>query len=94
MLTHIVFLRFSSIDIAKEAKEKLLSMEGKIPVLKSIEVGIDIVRSARSWDLALLTRFEDKAGLDAYGVDPVHKQVATFLRAHAKEIAAVDYISD
>ena len=94
MLTHIVFFRFPSSDIANQAKAKLLSMAGKIPALKSIEVGIDIVRSQRSWDLALLTRFADKSGLEEYSVNPIHQEVLLFLREHAIEVAAVDYISD
>ena len=94
MLTHIVFIRFTSIEIVDEARQKLLSMEGKIPSLRSIEVGVDITRSKRSWDLALVTRFEDQAGLDAYGVHPVHKKVQGFLRSHATSVAAVDYLEN
>ena len=93
MLTHIVFMRFPSRDIALQARDILLSMKGKIPPLKHLEAGVDIVRSERSWDVALLTRFDDKAGLDAYAVHPVHQEALKFLRAHATSSAAVDYMS-
>ena len=90
-MTHIVFMKFPSRSIAEQVKEKLLGMEGKIPSLRSIEVGIDIVRSERSWDLSLLTRFDDRAGLDAYATHPVHLEVLNFIRAHVTQTAAVDY---
>ena len=93
MLTHIVFFRFPARAIAEQARDLILSMKGQIPELKHLEAGLDIERKDRSWDLALLTRFDDQAGLDAYAVHPVHLQVLAFLRANATSVAAVDYIS-
>jgi hypothetical protein len=92
MLTHIVFLKFPDQAIAAEVRRRLLAMDGHIPTLRSIEVGLDITRSGRSWDLALLTRFDDQAGLDAYAVHPVHKEVLAFIGEHVLEVAAVDYV--
>ena len=60
MVTHIVFFKLkdrSAVAIS-QAKDKLLSMEGKIDVLRHLEVGVDIIRSERSYDLALLTKFD------------------------------------
>jgi len=92
MLTHIVFIKFPDQTLAAEARKRLLSMAGKIPSLLSIEAGVDITRSGRSWDLALLTRFADQAGLDAYAIHPVHQEVLVFIRENATGSAAVDYI--
>jgi len=91
MLTHIVFMKFPSTDIAKEVQQKLLDMSGKIPSLRDLEAGLDITRSERSWDLVLVTRFDDQSGLDAYAVHPVHEQVLQFIRNHVTHVAAVDY---
>jgi len=92
MLTHIVFLKFPDLEVAAEVRRRLLAMDGQIPTLRSIEAGVDITRSGRSWDLALLTRFDDQAGLDAYAVHPVHKEVLAFIGEHVLEVAAVDYM--
>jgi hypothetical protein len=92
MLTHIVFMKFPNLDVSNEVKRKLMAMEDKIPTLRSIEVGIDITRSKRSWDLVLLTRFDDQAGLDAYAIHPVHLDVLAFIRANVLEVAAIDYV--
>ncbi len=90
-MTHIVLMKFPSHDVAKAVREKLLGMRGRIPSLREIEVGLDCTRSERSWDLALLTRFDDQAGLDAYATHPVHLEVLSFIRTHITDVAAVDY---
>ncbi|MFT6233228.1 MAG: hypothetical protein ACJAZO_003748 [Myxococcota bacterium] len=92
MLTHIVFFRFSDLSTAAEARDRLVQMHGQIPSLKHIEAGVDVTRSARSFDLALITRFEDVVGLEAYADHPVHVEVLTWLRTVATQTAAVDYL--
>lgn len=90
-MTHIVFMKFPDQHISKQVQEKLLGMRGQIPSLREIEVGLDVTRSERSWDLALLTRFDDQAGLDAYATHPVHIEVLGYIREHLVEVAAIDY---
>lgn len=68
MINHVVFFKLenkSAENIAK-AKNILMSMDGKISELINIEVGIDIVHSAESYDIALVTSFDDIEGLEAY----------------------------
>jgi len=91
MLTHIVFFRFKEADTAAEIRELLLSMRGQIPTLRELEAGVDTTRGARSFDLGLITRFDDLAGLDAYRVHPVHLKVLEAIKAVATEVAAVDF---
>jgi hypothetical protein len=97
MITHIVFFKLidqSSENIAR-AKGQLLSMAGKIPQLRHLEVGTDIVRSERSYDLALVTRFDSLEDLQAYQVHPYHAgEVVPYVRAAASSILAVDYESE
>ncbi|MCH2109890.1 MAG: Dabb family protein [Polyangiaceae bacterium] len=93
MVTHIVFFDFETTDIAQEAQQKLLSMEGKIPGLISIEVGLDFTRSERSFDLALITRHDTRQALETYRTHPVHLEVAEFIQNRSKGAAAVDFES-
>jgi hypothetical protein len=97
MITHIVFFKLK--DQAPEnianAKAVLLSMDGKIPLLRHLEVGADLVRSDRSYDLALVTKFESLADLQAYQVHPYHAgEVVPYVRSAAASILAVDYESE
>lgn len=94
MLTHIVCFKFADPEHAKEALARLLSMRGKIPGLISLDAGLDITRSARSYELGLVTRHPDAAALADYQVHPVHVEVAAFIKAHAGGSVAVDFIAD
>lgn len=93
MLTHVVCFKFESMDVAEEAARRLRSMAGQVPGLLSIQTGVDVVRSARSYDLALLTTFNDLAALEAYRVHPIHVAVAEYIQAHSKGTVAVDFVS-
>jgi len=97
MITHIVFFKLfdQSPENVAGAKEKLLSMAGKIPQLRHLEVGTDIVRSERSYDLALVTKFDSLEDLQAYQVHPYHAgEVVPYVRSAASSILAVDYESE
>lgn len=74
MFTHIVF--FKAKEPTKEnlefLKKILLSMDGNIKELKQLEVGIDVIRSDRSYDIAIITRFDSKEDYLAYDVNEFH----------------------
>lgn len=68
MIKHIVCfkLKDNSPQKKQEAAEKLLSMEGKVPMIKAIEVGTDFLGSERSYDVILQVTLESRKMLDAY----------------------------
>ncbi|SFL83558.1 Stress responsive A/B Barrel Domain [Paenibacillus sp. 1_12] len=84
MITHIVFFKLKDRSLESiQATAKVLSdMEGQIPVLKHIEVGLDILHQERSYDIALVTKFDSLEDLSAYDVHPVHLEV----KKHMKEV--------
>lgn len=94
MITHVVLFKFSARADAEQARERLLGMRGQIEALLELEVGLDITRSPRSYDLALITRFADQAGLDAYQEHPAHLPVLEFIRARAEAVCAVDFVGE
>jgi hypothetical protein len=93
MLTHIVLFRFEDLAHAEQAGERLRQMKGKIPTLLDVEAGVDITRSGRSYELALITRHADSAGLDAYQIHPVHQAVVTYIKTVASGSVAVDFFA-
>jgi hypothetical protein len=94
MVTHIVLFRFNDQAQVPVAKELLLSMNGKISQLRHLEAGIDVIRSERSYDLALVTRFDSLDDLQAYQVHPYHAgEVVPFMKANCSSVVAVDYES-
>lgn len=91
MVTHVVFFKFATPADAEAARDLLLGMRGRIPGLQGVEAGLDFTRSERSFDLALITRHDDRSALDVYRDHPVHQEVARFIREHSTGSAAVDF---
>lgn len=94
MFTHIVFFKFNEpkLQNAEEGKKLLLAMEGKIPQLKELEVGVDLLHTGRSYDLALITRFDNQEDMDIYQVHPYHvNEVLAKLKPMLEGSAAVDF---
>ncbi|OOM16606.1 Dabb family protein [Clostridium saccharobutylicum] len=74
MFTHIVLFKVK--EPTKEnlqfLKETLLSMDGNIDELKGLEVGVDVIKSDRSYDIGIITRFDSKEDYLAYDVNEYH----------------------
>jgi hypothetical protein len=96
MITHIVFFKLTEPSQANlsAVREILSSMRGTIPQLRQLEAGVDLVRSDRSYDLALVTRFDSIEDLQDYQVHPYHAEtVVPFIKQLAKSTVTVDYES-
>lgn len=95
MITHVVLfkLKESSQNSIEKARDVLLGMRGKIPLLRHLEVGMDVLRSERSYDIALVTRFDSMEDLKAYQVHPIHLEVAKYINSVKETSIAVDYES-
>lgn len=95
MLVHIVMFGFKEEN--KEAnlaqvKKMLEALPGAIESLKSMEVGIDIGKSERSFDLVLTSTFEDQEGLSAYAIHPAHLEVVNVIKEVTTVAKVVDYL--
>lgn len=94
MFTHIVFFKLESSteENIKKAEQILKSMEGSISELKNIEVGVDILKTDRSYDIALITRFDSKEDYKIYAVSDFHvNYVLKNLKPMLKCSKTVDY---
>jgi len=94
MIKHIVCfkLKDNSPENCQKAKEVLLSMQGNVPLLRGIEVGVDFLHSDRSYDVILQVLLDDAAALEAYQNDPYHCSVVkTHMHAVREASVAIDY---
>jgi hypothetical protein len=93
MVTHIVLFKLKdrSPDAIGRTVQVLRDMEGKIDELLYLEVGTDIVHSERSYDIALVTKFESMETLQAYQVHPVHKLVIEHIASVREASVSVDF---
>ena len=94
MLTHVVLFKFnpgtSETDI-QHAAEALRKLPELISEIRIFRVGRDLVRSERSYDLALVSEFDDLAAMQRYQVHPEHQKVVAFLKTVTCSIVAVDF---
>ncbi len=74
-------------------KEKLQSLNGRIPGMLRLEVGINFSKTEDSCDLVLYSEFESKEDLDKYQNHPEHKVVMPLIAAVKAERKVVDYES-
>lgn len=96
MITHIVLFKLAdpSPENLTLTRNKLLSMDGKVDLLRHLEVGVDVIRSERSYDIALTTRFDSLEDLQAYQIHPYHAgEVVPHMKSVCSAIVAVDYES-
>ncbi len=93
MLTHIVLFKLKDRAIIDTARARLAALEGRIESLRSLEVGVDVVRGERSFDIALVAKFDDLAGLEAYRSHPLHVEVANYIKGESEAVVSVDYDS-
>ena len=91
MITHIVFFKLKDKHNVKNASEILLGLNGKIPQLRHLEVGIDILHSDRSYDMALVTKFDSLEDMRAYQIHPVHEEVSNYMASVRESSVTVDY---
>lgn len=95
MITHVVLFKLKerSTESVEKSKDVLSGMKGKIPLLRHLEVGIDVLHSERSYDIALITKFDSMEDLKAYQVHPFHLEVAKYINSVKEVSIVVDYES-
>ncbi len=86
MIKHIVCfkLKTPTAELLQQTKDILMSMEGKVPQVLGINVGIDVLRSERSFDIILEVVVQNMQQLDAYQNDAYHCGV---VKKHMHEVA-------
>lgn len=94
MIKHIVCfkLKDNSEENCRKTAEILRSMEGRVELLRGIEVGVDFLHSPRSYDIILQVILDDADALDAYQKDEYHCSVVkTHMHAVQETSVAIDY---
>ena len=93
MIRHVVFFKFKPESAAHrtEVLDQLRALPDKIGVIRSFEVGEDVLHSARSWDAVLIAAYDDLQALDIYTRHDDHVEVALKLREICDAVASVDF---
>jgi len=97
MINHVVLFKLKDypeaekIQVIAELKGLLEGLKEKIEEVKHIEVGANYELEAKSYDIVLISHFENIDDLNKYRVHPEHLKVVDRIKETTTERAAVDY---
>ncbi|MET0828412.1 MAG: Dabb family protein [Microbacterium sp.] len=94
MIRHVAVFRFVP-EFAGAEREHwvslVLALEGQIPELRRMSVGVDVLGGPASHELAIVADFDDLAGLEAYTRHPAHAEVLRISGPVKTSLATVDF---
>ncbi len=92
MFRHVVCFRLrpEEKDKATEAKQRLESLT-VIDEVRNIEVGLDSLKSPRSYDIILIVDFDNMDDYKVYDAHELHQPVRKFMHSIVESSVAVDY---
>ncbi len=98
MFKHVVMWRFidgangkSKREHAQWVKENLESLNGVIPEICSLEVGVNVCVAGTAYDAVLVSAFENAEAMERYKVHPAHVAVAAYFKGITDARAEADY---
>ena len=97
MINHVVLFKLKDYpeqekrEIMAELISALKGLKDKIKEAKYIEVGANYELDAKSYDLALISHFENLDDLETYRVHPEHQKVVKRIGETTVSRAAVDF---
>jgi len=93
LITHVVLFKLRNKEEIGNVREMLDGLRDKVPVIRSLETGVDVLRSERSYDIALTVEFDSIDDLDRYQRHPEHVKAADCIALLRESVVVVDYES-
>jgi len=98
MIRHVVLFKLNEKaqkenkkEILKILKTNLDNLKNKIQEIKFFEVGINILESSNSYDIALNSEFKSLEDLEKYRIHPEHQKIVDLIKIHCDQRVVVDY---
>ncbi|MTK63663.1 MAG: Dabb family protein [Methanobacterium sp.] len=82
-------LKNSDSETVSNVKNELLTMKGKVDVLKDIQVHTDILKQDPNFDIFFQTKFASMKDFDAYKIHPKHIKVTEKIGGNIASSASV-----
>lgn len=101
MIKHIVLWKLKEFaegagreQNASRMKRELEALKVKIPQVRHLEVGSNIIPSDAAYDVALYSEFSNEQDLNTYQKHPEHLKAAEFVNKIRESRVVVDYKTD
>lgn len=95
MIRHVVLFKFKEgapkAENIADVKKMLLALPPVIADIRHMEVGLDVLSTASSYDMALLVDVDDLSALKRYKNHPEHQKVLAVILKATESRISVDY---
>ncbi len=94
MIKHIVLFKFiegKKESDSKNLMEKLMILPDQIDLIRSYEVGANIIEGPNNYDVSLIATFDTLEDLKAYGKKEPHIEFFKYLDTVVDEVKVLDY---
>ncbi|MFC4003840.1 Dabb family protein [Prauserella oleivorans] len=91
MIRHVVLFRWKPGYDPGEWLAVVRGLPDRIPEIKSLSVGEDVLHAERSWDAAVVADFERIEDVATYTAHPAHQPAIALSGAGAEQIVSVDF---
>ena len=94
MVKHIVMykLKDPTLQNAEALRDKFMSMQGKIDVLREIWSGVDVLCAQRSFDVVLVCKFDSMDDMEVYRTHEVHMPIMEYVKSVVEKSHSVDCV--
>jgi hypothetical protein len=96
MLQHYVFLKYQRETPQAHVEEfcrRMEALRATVPGIERLQIGRDVLRDARSWDLMLVMEFRSVEALRVYQQHPAHQAVMAFNQPRVAEVGSIDFMA-
>ena len=87
MIRHIIFWKLredltgaARTEVLQQIKDGFEAMQGQVPGLLKIDIGIPFSEGPDSADVALYSEFDSRESLQGYNTHPLHHQMVSIVR--------------
>jgi hypothetical protein len=98
MIKHIAMFKFKAFDSAEEKKSYQVrltnafkGLEEKIPEIKSLQIGFDILQAEFSFDFIVNVDIDNMDDLPLYANHPEHLKAVKIIKEMAADRKSIDY---
>ncbi|MBE9372865.1 Dabb family protein [Saccharopolyspora sp. HNM0983] len=91
MIRHVVLFRWKPDFDPTEWFAAVRGLQHKIPEVKELSLGADVLHADRSWDAAIVADFDRIEDVAVYTAHPEHQPAVELSRAGAEQIISVDF---
>ncbi len=91
MFSHVSLFKLRKIADRQQTVDLVANLDGRVPSLRKVEVGIDRSGTPNSFDVAMILRFDDYAGYSELLTHTAYKRVQEHINRVCESLVTCDF---